>query len=97
MDRTNTKIVWDAIRPQFPPQHKKDNATGGSKDVSASLAIKTAWLPQAPISEEKETKRGESEEMAERTHIWLLKSFIISKKWLYTSGLSWNCTLTASR
>ena len=35
--------------------------------------------------------------MREKTHIWLLKSFIISKKWLYTSGLSWNCTLTASR
>jgi hypothetical protein len=32
-----------------------------------------------------------------QTYTWPLKSFIISKKWLYTSGLSWNWTLTASR
>jgi len=31
------------------------------------------------------------------THTWLLKSFMMSRNWLYTSGLSWNWFLTASR
>lgn len=28
------------------------------------------------------------------TYVWLLKSFIMSKNLLYTSGWSWNWTLT---
>ena len=36
-------------------------------------------------------------EIKDKTHIWLLKSFIISKKWLYTFGLSWNCTQVVQR
>ena len=31
------------------------------------------------------------------THTWLLKSFMMSRKWLYISGLSRNCTFTASK
>ena len=33
----------------------------------------------------------------EETYYWLLKSFMISRNLLYTSGLSWNCILTESR
>ena len=37
MDRTNTKIVYDAIRSQFPPEYKK-NAAGGSKMMHLHLS-----------------------------------------------------------
>ena len=30
-------------------------------------------------------------------YVWLLKSFMMSRNLLYTSGCSWNCTLTWSR
>jgi hypothetical protein len=33
----------------------------------------------------------------EVTHVWALKSFIMSRNWLYTSGSRVNWTLTASR
>ena len=32
-----------------------------------------------------------------KTYAWLLKSFIMSRNWLYTSGRAENCTLTWSR
>ncbi len=42
---------------------------------------------------------GENTDKTQRlnTHTWLLKSFMISRKWLYTSGWSWNCSFTASK
>jgi hypothetical protein len=40
MDRTNTKIVYDAIRSQFPPEYKRKCGRWLQNDASASLMIK---------------------------------------------------------
>ena len=42
-------------------------------------------------------KRGQTIAVAWRTYNWLLKSFMISRNLLYTSGRSENCILTWSK